>query len=169
MFTQVKKNITSLCAGLFFSPASLGNSDGSLGSRGEREATRFLKNLGYHILATGQRQKLGEIDIIAVDFGKPTWVSRFFRWFSNDNSDSRTIVFVEVKTRKSTYRGLPSEAVDEKKQTKIATVASSYLKQHRLESYHVRLDVVSILWQDKDTEPEIEHLVAAFDAPEFVE
>ena len=51
----------------------------SLGERGEMAAARFLKRLGYHILARHLDLPLGELDIIAVD--------------------GRTVVFVEVKTR----------------------------------------------------------------------
>ena len=53
----------------------------SLGQRGERAAERYLRRKGYIIVARGQRMRLGEIDLIAVDRG--------------------TLVFVEVKTRQS--------------------------------------------------------------------
>ena len=68
----------------------------SLGLRGEEAAARFLKKLGYVIVARGQRDKIGEIDLIAVD--------------------GRTVVFVEVKTRTADQKGLPAEAVDLDKQ-----------------------------------------------------
>ena len=60
----------------------------SLGQLGEDAAARYLKRLGYKILARGHDSRLGELDIIAVD--------------------SRTIVFVEVKTRRSTQAGHPA-------------------------------------------------------------
>ena len=53
----------------------------SLGRRGEDAAAKFLWKLGYVIVARGHRDRIGEIDLIAVD--------------------GRTVVFVEVKTRTS--------------------------------------------------------------------
>ena len=64
----------------------------SLGDRGEDAAAKFLKRQGYHILARSLDSPLGELDIIAVD--------------------GRTVVFVEVKTRRSEDAGRPSEAID---------------------------------------------------------
>ena len=52
-----------------------------LGKRGEVAAARFLKRLGFLIVARSERDMLGEMDLIAVD--------------------QRTVVFVEVKTRSS--------------------------------------------------------------------
>ena len=52
---------------------------GTLGQRGERAAAKYLKKLGYKIVARGQRGRRGELDLVAVD--------------------GRTVVFVEVKTR----------------------------------------------------------------------
>ena len=52
-----------------------------LGDKGERAAVRFLKRLGYSIIARQYRTEQGEIDVIALD--------------------GETVVFIEVKTRKS--------------------------------------------------------------------
>ena len=38
-----------------------------LGRRGEDAAARYLRRLGYVIVARGQRDKIGEIDLVAVD------------------------------------------------------------------------------------------------------
>ena len=54
------------------------------GQRGENVAARYLRNLGYKIIIRNFRCPLGEIDIIA--------------------KDGRTLVFVEVKTRRRTTR-----------------------------------------------------------------
>ncbi|HSG69457.1 MAG TPA: YraN family protein, partial [Planctomycetaceae bacterium] len=61
------------------------------GDRGERLAVRHLKKSGLKIVARNYRNRFGEIDIIALD--------------------GQTIVFVEVKTRKSNAAGSPLEAV----------------------------------------------------------
>ena len=55
----------------------------TLGRRGEEEAAKYLRGLGYRIVARRERVLRGDIDIIALD--------------------GRTVVFVEVRTdRKST-------------------------------------------------------------------
>ena len=63
----------------------------NLGKRGEDIAARFLLEKGLALIARNFRDKFGEIDIIA--------------------KDRETLVFVEVKTRRSHRFGLPQEAV----------------------------------------------------------
>jgi putative endonuclease len=62
----------------------------SLGERGEQQAARFLRKLGYKILFLRHRQRYGEVDIIAVD--------------------GQTVVFIEVKTRRREDQGRAAEA-----------------------------------------------------------
>ncbi len=116
----------------------------SLGERGEAEAERFLTKLGYKILARGSRNKLGELDRVALD--------------------GATIVFVEVKTRHSTDQGHPADAVDDRKQAKLTRLALAYLKRHRLLDHSSRFDVVAITWPEDDQQPKIEHFKNAFEA-----
>jgi putative endonuclease len=116
----------------------------SLGNRGEALAERFLKKQRYKILARGSRNKLGELDLVALD--------------------GKTIVFVEVKTRKSTDKGHPADAVDERKQVKLTRLALSFLKRHRLLDQSSRFDVIAITWPDEGKEPKIEHFKNAFEA-----
>jgi putative endonuclease len=114
----------------------------SLGQRGEDAAARFLKRLGYRILVRGLDSPLGELDIIAVD--------------------GRTIVFVEVKTRRNTDAGHPSEAIDPRKQQRMTQAALAYLKSKRLLQHAARFDVVAITWPDDARRPVIEHYKNAF-------
>jgi len=118
-----------------------------LGRRGEDAAARFLRRLGYKIVARGDSAGPGELDLVAVD--------------------GRTVVFVEVKTRKSDEQGLPSEAVDLEKQRRLTRAALAFLKRHRLLEYSARFDVVSITWPADRRRPEIEHVVGAFEAVGF--
>jgi len=74
----------------------------SLGERGEKYAARYLRRLGYKILFTRHRQRYGEIDILAVE--------------------GQTVVFVEVKTRRSKEKGRPAEAVDTHRQARLTRV-----------------------------------------------
>ena len=115
-----------------------------LGHRGEILAERFLKKLRYKILARGNRNKLGELDLVALD--------------------GKTIVFVEVKTRKSTDKGHPPDAVDERKQIKLTRLALAFLKRHRLLDHSSRFDVIAITWPDGGKEPTVEHFKNAFEA-----
>ena len=116
----------------------------SLGEKGEEAAVKFLKRKRYVIIATGENLHLGEIDIVAVDH--------------------RTVVFVEVKTRRSEERGHPADAVDEQKQRQISRLAEIYLKRHDLYDYPSRFDVIAVLWPEKQRKPVIEHYESAFEA-----
>jgi putative endonuclease len=91
------------------------------------------------------RGPLGELDIVAVQ--------------------NRTIVFVEVKTRRSHAKGSPLEAVGETKQRRIARLALSWLKRHHLLQQPARFDVVGITWPHDDDRPRIRHVRNAFSPP----
>jgi len=95
-----------------------------LGRRGENVSVKFLKNQGYKIIKTNYRCSLGEVDIIA--------------------KDKNVLCFVEVKTRKSEEFGLPEEAVDWRKQRKLAKVALTYLKEKKICRQDLRFDVISV-------------------------
>ena len=66
-------------------------------------ARRYLKKSGMKLLAIQDRSSFGELDIVAVD--------------------GKTIVFVEVKTRRHHDAGHPAEAVGPTKQKKLTTLA----------------------------------------------
>ena len=89
----------------------------------ETIAVNCLKEHGYQIIKRNYRTKFGEIDIIA--------------------KDGDTIVFVEVKARKSTAYN-PKEAVTGSKKRKISMVALYYLKTTRQTNVRARFDVVAI-------------------------
>jgi putative endonuclease len=114
----------------------------SLGQRGEDAASRFLKRLGYRIVARGLDSRFGELDIVAVD--------------------GRTVVFVEVKTRSSTDAGHPADAIDQLKEKRMTQAALAYLKAHRLLEHSARFDVVAITWPEQLKQPVIEHFQSAF-------
>lgn len=99
------------------------------GSYGELVAKNYIqKKLNGQILIQNYRKKNGEIDIIYKDINKD-------------------IVFVEVKARTSTYFGLPSEAVNERKRNKIIVCARCFLAEKKLNNSNVRFDVVEVyLW-----------------------
>ena len=115
-----------------------------LGRRGENAAARHLRRLGYAIVARGQRDSIGEIDLVAVD--------------------GRTVVFVEVKTRTSQDTGHPADAVDEAKQRRLTRLALAYMQRHDLLECQARFDVVAVTWGNDAGAPLIEHYPHAFGA-----
>ena len=114
-----------------------------LGNRGERLAVRHLKKLGYRILARQSRNRIGEIDIVALD--------------------GATIVFVEVKTRSSQAAGHPAEAVTFAKQQQMTRVALTWLKSRGMLERRARFDVIAITWAEGRA-PVVEHFQNAFEA-----
>ncbi len=116
----------------------------TLGRRGEDEAARYLRRLGYKILARGRRLASGELDLVVLD--------------------GRTIVFVEVKTRTSQEVGHPADAVDAIKQRKLTRLAVTFMKRHGLLEFPARFDVVAITWPEGRGRPTIEHFKNAFEA-----
>ena len=111
------------------------------GQEGEALAARHLKKNGYRIIEKNYRTKLGEIDIIA--------------------KDKDTLVFVEVKSRRSWQFGNPKAAVTPRKQRKISMVALHYLKSTHRTNVSARFDVAAVtITHDK---PQIEIIKNAFD------
>nr|BBH88659.1 UPF0102 protein [Thermosporothrix sp. COM3] len=101
---------------------SKGNTE--LGRLGERLAAERLTRDGYQILARNFRCEYGEMDLIA--------------------REGSELVFVEVKTRRSTAYGLPEEAVDARKQQRLIRIALYYLGTHELTECSWRIDVVAV-------------------------
>ncbi len=93
-----------------------------LGARGEDAAAAHLEGRGYEILCRNWRTRAGEIDIVA--------------------RDGPTVVVVEVKLRHEPFDGL--EAVDRRKQRRIARVAWHFLARERLLDRPVRFDVIAV-------------------------
>jgi putative endonuclease len=114
-----------------------------LGKTGEDLACAELCRRGYAILDRRFRTRDGEIDIVARDGG--------------------VLVFVEVKTRRSTRFGLPRTAVTPLKQHRIARIARAYLVRRHPRASSCRFDVVEITL-DRDGRPRVEVLTGAFDA-----
>jgi len=107
-----------------------------LGRVGEQKAAEYLEKKGYKIIEKNYKTHVGEIDLIACD--------------------GQDIVFVEVKTRSSDAFGLPSEAVDSKKQEKYYKVADEYLLKTKKKDLSSRFDVIEI------ENGQINHIINAF-------
>ncbi|MCL2332893.1 MAG: YraN family protein [Actinomycetia bacterium] len=104
---------------------SLAHTRRALGRQGEEAAAVFLQNLGQRIIARNWRCRLGEVDLIT--------------------RDGDTIVFCEVKTRKSLGAGQPFESITARKQQRYSRLAEFWLSRHQEEDCAVRFDAVSIL------------------------
>lgn len=111
------------------------------GQQGEQIAAAFLKKRGYKILERNYRTPLGEIDIIA--------------------KQGRTIVFVEVKSRKTDRFGSPKESITRAKQARLTRTALCYLKETDQMDVSARFDVVIVRGDDKK---ETEIITNAFEA-----
>ncbi len=113
-----------------------------LGQRAEDAAARVLEDAGYRLRARRFRTRLGEIDLVAED-------------------RAGTFVFVEVKARSGSGYGEPLEAVDRRRQARLARAATLYLQARGALERACRFDVVSVR-AEADGRLAVEHLVDAF-------
>ena len=93
-----------------------------LGREGEEIGAAFLEKKGFRVLEKNYRCAFGEIDLI-VD-----------RRHSRGKTQEREIIFVEVKTRRSTDRISPLELISSTKQRHISRVAQHYLTRKKLKN-----------------------------------
>lgn len=108
------------------------------GADHEERAAGWLEEHGFRILERNYRCRQGEIDLIAME--------------------GACLVFVEVKYRSGSRAGHPSEAVDARKQRRIARTAVHYCYKNKIpDTQACRFDVIGILGD------EIEHLKNAFE------
>ena len=114
------------------------------GTRSEREAARFLKGLGYRIVARNYACPLGELDLVAVD--------------------GKCVVFVEVRSTEAADEEKPAASVDEQKQLRLTNLALRFLQEHRLLGQAARFDVLAVSWPEGERQPQIVHYPSAFEA-----
>lgn len=111
-----------------------------IGQIGETRAILYLEGLGWEILARNWRSGRRELDIIA--------------------REGDQLVFLEVKTRKSAFRGHPLEYIDARKQEFMVEAATNYLALSGWEG-EFRFDLIGII--DHPRQPtEITHIRDAF-------
>lgn len=99
------------------------------GNWGEDQAAAYLESKGYTILFRNYRYHHSEIDLIV--------------------EKDRTVVFVEVKTRRWTAFGMPETFVNATKVKLIKKAAEHFIFDYDWK-YDVRFDIVSILIQGQD-------------------
>lgn len=107
------------------------------GNRGEDSAVDYLLNNGYSIVSRNYQSRKGEIDCIA-------------------EAPDGTLVFIEVKTGRSTSSIHPFFRVNKGKQKKIISMARMYLAEHSVSGKPCRFDVIAVV------NGNVEHLKNAF-------
>lgn len=105
-------------------PWSIHMSNQSFGLLGQNFAEKYLRGLGYKMIARNFNTRFGEIDLIA--------------------KDGDCFVFVEVKTRRDESFGAPEEAVTKTKQRHLLAAAQIYLQRIRRPNAEWRVDVVAL-------------------------
>jgi putative endonuclease len=97
-----------------------------VGAAGEDAVAAWYRDAGYDVLDRNWRVREGELDVIAARAG--------------------TLVFCEVKTRRSDRFGLPVEAVTIRKQHRLRTLAGRWLDANRSRrGGAIRFDVASVV------------------------
>jgi putative endonuclease len=110
-----------------------------IGALGEQLAVDHLTSLGLAVLARNWRCRYGELDIIAAD------------------DSTRTVVFVEVKTRTSDQFGGVEQAVTPQKARRLRRLAGLWLAGQDGSWAAVRIDVIGVRIGRQRT-PQITHL-----------
>ncbi len=112
------------------------------GQRSEAVAAAHLRRLGFRILERNARWRSGELDLIAERAG--------------------TLVFVEVKARRTVAYGGTAYAVDARKQARLIRLAAHYLARHGIQDRPCRFDVV-LVNETGGAVPALEHIENAFE------
>ena len=115
----------------------------ALGAEGEARAAAHLEARGYRVLGRNVRAGGVEIDLVVERDG--------------------VVIFVEVKTRRARRLGLPEEAVDARKRTRLLRGAAAWLASARPRARRIRFDVVCCE-PAPDGSFQLRHLEGAFDA-----
>lgn len=114
----------------------------SLGDRGEHEAARWLSARGYRVLHRNLRVGKDEADLVMLD------------------PDGRTVVIVEVKTRRDDDVR-PEENVHGRKRHRLNRLAAALARRGEYRDRPFRFDVIAIVWPE-DGAPNVTHFHGAF-------
>jgi putative endonuclease len=101
-------------------------SNKQIGQIGEDLAVNYLHNSSFVILDRNYRTGRVELDIVA--------------------REKNTLVFCEVKTRRTLNQGLPIEAITPTKMEHLRSAALGWLGSHRIRTSGIRFDAIGILY-----------------------
>ena len=104
------------------------NNKQKIGKYGEQLACTYLQKNNYNIIERNFSCLQGEIDIIAYDI------------------KNKELVFIEVKTRTNFNYGIPSEAVNIRKQFHIINSIKYYVHSKKITNTFIRIDVIEIVF-----------------------
>jgi putative endonuclease len=113
-----------------------------LGRWGQRQAERHLRRQGCRTLARNWSASCGELDLVVCE-------------------TDGTLVFVEVKTRRSEDFAPAGAAVNFRKQRRIARTAKRFVTQYHVSDSPLRFDVITVILPPRGA-PHITHYPAAF-------
>lgn len=114
------------------------------GQRAEQVASTFLEQQGLTLVERNYACTRGEIDLIM--------------------RDRNTLVFVEVRYRRSRRYGSAAESVDWRKQGKLLATAEHYLQAHpKAARQPCRFDVIALTGQGREPD-HVDWIADAFQA-----
>ena len=99
-------------------------SSNDIGSHAEDLALQYIQQQGLAVVERNYHCRRGEIDLIMLE--------------------NTTLVFVEVRYRKSAQFGGALESVNHAKQKRIIHTAQHFLQQHPPSHFSCRFDVIAI-------------------------
>ncbi len=114
------------------------------GALGERYAAVWLEKKGWTTLSHNWRTRYGELDLVMLN-------------------DEHTVVFVEVKSRRTIQYGCPQEAVTPSKQQNLRQSClrlAALIRRNRIPHKAVRFDVITIVL--RVGRPLVHHIENAF-------
>ena len=101
------------------------------GNDGEQYVAIKLEQQGYTIIARNYTKRFGEVDLIA--------------------QKDDTVIFVEVKTRRSAYIE-PGQLISPTQQKKIIATAQAYIAEHDLTEHVLRFDAALLIGEPPHNE-----------------
>ena len=115
-----------------------------LGRVGEQLALEHLERLGYALVARNHRTRFGELDLVVCD--------------------GATLVFAEVKSRRSSRPGRPWENLHPAKRAQVRRMAAAFLAEvdDRPRAQELRFDAVGVTIDARGNLVALEHLEGAF-------
>lgn len=128
------------------------------GSYGEGLAKTYLIKNGYKILTINFTKKVGEVDIIALETKKARKKRPEYKTLPKETKKEDVLIFVEVKSRRNTKFGRPSQAVDRTKQKHYEMLANNFrLLNPKFASLPYRFDIIEVVGDQVDN-----HIINGF-------
>jgi putative endonuclease len=112
------------------------------GRRSERFAARYLRRHGCRVLGRNLDDRLGEIDLLALD--------------------GETLVVVEVRSSETRTFDELAATVNHDKQRRLTDAILRFIQKRRLWNVGVRFDVIALRWPPGAREPDLRHYRHAF-------